>query len=64
VAQPSSTAIRTSILFGVGIAGIVYETLVNSGERPTLLILFAAMCGLPAFLNFDERRNSDKRNGS
>jgi hypothetical protein len=34
--------------------GIAYETLRNGAERPTLLLLFAAMVGLPAFLRGDE----------
>ena len=51
-------AIRSTVLFVLGIAGIAYETLVDKTERPTLLILFAAMIGLPAFLNLDERLDS------
>jgi len=46
--------IRDIIIFGVGIAGIVYETLVEKADRPSLLILFAAMVGLPTFLRGDE----------
>jgi hypothetical protein len=34
---------RDTILFGVGILGIGYETLAHQAERPTLLLLFAAM---------------------
>lgn len=46
---------RDSILFVAGLFGIAYETLGPSGgERPTLLILFSAMVGLPAFLRSDE----------
>lgn len=30
--------------------GVAHETLIGHAERPTLLILFAAMMGLPAFL--------------
>lgn len=30
--------------------GVAYETLGEGAERPTLLLLFAAMMGLPAFL--------------
>jgi hypothetical protein len=45
---------RDGILFAVGLAGIIYETVVHSGENPTLLILFGAMCGLPVFLRGDE----------
>jgi hypothetical protein len=42
-------------LFLVGLAGIANETLRENAERPTLLILFAAMVGLPAFLRTDEK---------
>ena len=47
---------RDGILFFVGLAGIVYETLVNNGDKPTLLVLFGAMVGLPAFLRTDESK--------
>lgn len=45
---------RTVALFVVGIAGVIHETVVSHGERPTLLILFAAMIGLPFALKADE----------
>ena len=48
---------RDGILFVFGLAGIVYETVINNGDNPTLLILFGAMCGLPAFLHADELTN-------
>jgi hypothetical protein len=41
---------RDVLLFTGGLAGVLHETLLTSSERPTLLILFAAMMGLPAFL--------------
>jgi ABC-type xylose transport system permease subunit len=41
---------RNATLFLGGLAGVAHETLVATVERPTLLILFAAMMGLPAFL--------------
>lgn len=37
-----------------GVAGIANETVGQDGERPTLLLVFAAMVGLPAFLRGDE----------
>ena len=46
---------RDGILFTVGLLGIVYETLYSGLERPTLLILFAGMIGLPAFIQKDEK---------
>lgn len=46
---------RDSVLFVVGLAGVLHETLISQAERPTLLLLFAAMVGLPAFLRGDEK---------
>ena len=60
VSRPTREATRATVLFVAGLAGIAYETLAEHGERPTLLILFAAMIGLPLFLGADERR---QRNG-
>jgi hypothetical protein len=49
---------RDPILFFGGLAGVMHETVVQTaGERPTLLLLFAAMMGLPAFLRADEKKN-------
>lgn len=42
--------IRNALLFLFGLGGVMHETLVVNIDRPTLLILFAAMMGLPAFL--------------
>ncbi len=42
---------RNIVLFTGGLAGVGHETLLTHAERPTLLILFAAMMGLPAFLS-------------
>lgn len=52
---------RDLVLFVFGLAGIVYETVVDQSDRPTLLILFGAMVGLPAFLRVDEHRASNKQ---
>lgn len=41
---------RDIVLFVVGLGGVLHETVLTASERPTLLILFAAMMGLPAFL--------------
>lgn len=45
------------MLFLGGLAGVIHETVLSDAERPTLLLLFAAMMGLPAFLRADENRN-------
>ena len=46
---------RDTILFVSGLLGIGYETIFQHAERPTLLILFGSMAGLPTFLHQDER---------
>jgi hypothetical protein len=48
------SATRDIILFLAGLGGVIHETLIAAAERPTLLILFAAMMGLPAFLQKPE----------
>jgi hypothetical protein len=42
--------IRDVLLFLGGLAGVMHETIISRVERPSLLLLFAAMMGLPAFL--------------
>lgn len=52
---------RDSVIFLVGIGGIVNEAFIRTGDpRETLLILFATMCGLPAFLRMDEHRKKEE----
>lgn len=47
---------RDSVLFAVGLLGILHETLLHSGiERPTLTLVFAAFMGAPIFFRADER---------
>jgi hypothetical protein len=41
---------RDLVLFIAGLLGVLHETVLSTAERPTLLILFAAMLGLPLFL--------------
>lgn len=49
------TVWRDGVLFATGISLIVYEAVLREGaERPTLLLLYAAMVGLPAFLGRDD----------
>ncbi len=40
---------RSQTLLTLGAVGFVHELLIQHGERPTVLILCAAMMGLPAF---------------
>ncbi len=46
---------RDGVLFVVGLLGVAHETLISKADRPTLLLLFAAMIGLPAFINKDSK---------
>jgi hypothetical protein len=50
--------VRDAVLFICGLSGIVHETVLTEEPRETLLLLFAAMVGLPAFIRADERKNS------
>lgn len=51
---------RDSVLFVVGLGGIVHEAFVRTGDtRPEFLMLFAAMVGLPVALRRDEGRRAD-----
>lgn len=55
---------RDSVLFLVGIGGIINEAFIRTGDpRTELLILFAGMCGLPAFLRVDEKGHDDSKDG-
>ncbi len=53
--RPRSKVARDTVLFSVGLLGVAHETLVSHADRPTLLLLFAAMIGLPAFIGKDEK---------
>lgn len=55
--------VRDGLIFTVGIGGIIYETVGSQVDRPTLLLLFAAMIGLPAFLRADDREREDRSGG-
>lgn len=55
--RPSAAGWRDAVLFLTGIGLIVHEATIRTGpERPTLLLLYAGMVGLPAFLRADEKR--------
>jgi len=49
-------AIRDIVLFIGGLLGVAHETLLMEAVRPELLILFAAMMGLPVILRADEQQ--------
>lgn len=53
--RPSFHIARDTMLFAVGLLGVAHETLISNADRPTLLLLFAAMIGLPAFISKDSK---------
>jgi len=51
-------AIRSGVLFVIGVVGVIHEAFFTTANRPALLVLFAAMMGLPFALAADMfRRN-------
>lgn len=58
--KPAIKIARDTVLFVVGLLGVAHETLVANAERPTLLLLFAAMIGLPAFISKDAKEGENK----
>jgi hypothetical protein len=58
------TDIRDAILFLGGLLGVMHETLVAAQPREVLLLVFAAMMGLPAFLRLPEDKVINNKNPS
>lgn len=46
---------RGVVMFTAGLLGVIYETLFQDVDRPTLLMIFGAMMGLPAFFGKDTK---------
>lgn len=53
---------RDGVLFMSGLVGVAYETYTGQ-DRATLLLLFAAMMGLPAFIQKDEQKKDGDEGG-
>lgn len=58
---PSFKITRDTICFVGGLAGLAHQTLIASAEKPTLIIAFVGMLGLPLFIRGDEARRSDAK---
>ena len=55
-------SVRDVLTFGLGAAGIAYEVLGEGPERPTLLIVFAGLLGLPlVFREQDKAHDQQER---
>ena len=53
--------VRDAVLFITGLVGVIHEALYVEKPRETLLLLFAAMMGLPAFLRWDEQNERERK---
>ena len=51
---------RDAILFAGGLLGVAYQTVFENVDRPSLLVLFGGMMGLPAFLSRAEKKETAK----
>lgn len=50
---------RDSLIFLSGLGLTFYEAIIREADRPSLLVLYAAMMGLPAVLNADKKRGKE-----
>jgi hypothetical protein len=60
VKLPAARISRDTILFIGGLSGLAYETFTSGAEKPTLIIGFLGMLGLPLFIRGDEHRRNGK----
>jgi hypothetical protein len=52
------------VLFIVGLGLTINEGVFRKSERPSLLVLYGAMMGLPAFIQADAKRRAKKESES
>lgn len=52
--------IRSVLIFSTGLIGFLHEVLTVGVERPTLLLVLAAMMGVPIAFKADEKRRRGK----
>ena len=53
---------RDVVLFAFGLGLTINEAVFHNGpERPSLLVLYAGMMGLPAIIRYDEQRRNGGR---
>lgn len=55
--------VRDSIIFAVGVAGVVHELFIVAEPRASILIFLGSLIGVPFVLQADERRGNG-RNGA
>lgn len=54
IRRPSAKNLRDLVTFLLGAIGLVYEALTGGVEKPTLIIAFVGLMGLPLFIRGDE----------
>mgnify|MGYP003405879622 CR=1 FL=1 len=55
--------IRDLAIFALGGIAFIHELLRSGEERPQILIMSAAMMGLPLIIRGDEKRQEEKSDG-
>lgn len=53
-------SVRDMLTAGLGAAGIIYETAFQDTERPTLLIVFAGLLGLPLVFREQDKAHDER----
>lgn len=59
--KPQWPKIRNFTLFMSGLLGVAHETLLTTTDRPSLIVAFSAMMGLPAVLGKDEKKHEKEK---
>ena len=54
--QKLSKIKRDTVLFAGGFMGVLHQTIFEQVDRPSLLIIFGGMMGLPVFLRKDDTK--------
>lgn len=50
---------RDTVLFAGGFMGVLHQTIFEQVDRPSLLIIFGGMMGLPVFLRKDDSKKEE-----
>lgn len=53
--------IRDSIIFIVGVLGVINELFIVPDPRPSILIFLGSLIGVPFVLSADEKRTSERK---
>lgn len=52
---------RDNLTYLIGAAGLLWETVVEEGERPTLVLVFGALLGLPVWAAVDRAAQQKRK---